>query len=334
MVRWFLLVVSGFVSVSIFGAGLGGCRAVSTLETSLGNRATVHLVGEGPQGSGPRVLGVVAHPDDELAFAATLYKTATFLDGVCDLVVVTNGEGGFKYSTLAEPLYGLELTEEKIGRRHLPAIRRREQVAGCRILGLRQLIALNQTDHRYTRDVLEVIGEGATVWDLPGVRRDLRTILTEGGYDFVLTHLPVPDTHGHHKAATLLTLEAVASLPEGTRPVVLGSGRLKEGASFEQGLDGYPQTRSWAGLSPFLFDRTQPIGYRGAMDYKVVVNWMIAEHKSQGTLQVLMNQGDTEVFWLYALNSESAVAKTEAWFQRLARPQFPIKEYGASAGVE
>ena len=74
-------------------------------------------------GDGPRVLCVVAHPDDEIAFAGVLYKTATFLDGVCDLVTITNGEGGFKYATLAEPLYGLELTDEVVGRRHLPEIR-------------------------------------------------------------------------------------------------------------------------------------------------------------------------------------------------------------------
>jgi hypothetical protein len=51
-------------------------------------------------GDGPRVLCVVAHPDDEIAFAGALYKTATLLDSVCDLVTITNGEGGFKYATL------------------------------------------------------------------------------------------------------------------------------------------------------------------------------------------------------------------------------------------
>ena len=55
---------------------------------------------------------VAPHPDDEIAFAGALYKTSTLLDGRCDVAGITNGEGGFKYSTLAERIYGLELTDE------------------------------------------------------------------------------------------------------------------------------------------------------------------------------------------------------------------------------
>jgi hypothetical protein len=67
-----------------------------------------------------KVLAVVAHPDDEYAFAATTYRIARELGGIVDQVVITNGEAGYRYSVLAEQIYGLQLTDEKIGRANLP----------------------------------------------------------------------------------------------------------------------------------------------------------------------------------------------------------------------
>ncbi|MBK6879153.1 MAG: PIG-L family deacetylase [Ignavibacteria bacterium] len=49
----------------------------------------------------PKVLVVTAHPDDDAVFAATNYKIVHDLGGIVDLALVTNGEGGYKYSTLA-----------------------------------------------------------------------------------------------------------------------------------------------------------------------------------------------------------------------------------------
>src|SRR5262245_31305394 len=85
-------------------------------------------VSQRSQGDGPRVLAVFGHPDDETVFAATLYKIGSYLGGTCDAVVITDGEAGFKYSTLAEALYGAELTDERVGRSALPAIRRKEML--------------------------------------------------------------------------------------------------------------------------------------------------------------------------------------------------------------
>jgi len=59
--------------------------------------------------SNPKVLAVVAHPDDETQFAATLYKISHEMGGTVDVVMITNGEGGYKYSTLAEPIYHREV---------------------------------------------------------------------------------------------------------------------------------------------------------------------------------------------------------------------------------
>ena len=83
--------------------------------------------------SGPRAWIVTAHPDDEVNFAVTVYKITHDLHGVVDLALVTNGEGGYKYSTLAESVYGLELTDEKVGRQYLPTIRKQELMAGGKI---------------------------------------------------------------------------------------------------------------------------------------------------------------------------------------------------------
>ena len=53
----------------------------------------------------PRVLVVTAHPDDETSFAASLYKLAHDLRGDVDIMIISNGEGGFSCSTYAEWVY-------------------------------------------------------------------------------------------------------------------------------------------------------------------------------------------------------------------------------------
>src|SRR4051812_48964753 len=84
-----------------------------------------------------KVLMINAHPDDETACAATVFKITHELKGVFDLVVVTNGEAGFKYSTLAEDIYGAEITDEKVGRELLPTIRKRELMNAGKVIGIR-----------------------------------------------------------------------------------------------------------------------------------------------------------------------------------------------------
>ena len=277
----------------------------------------------------------MAHPDDETTFAATLYKTATHLGGACDLVVITNGEGGFKYSTLSEPIYGLELTDEQVGREHLPAIRKRELLAGCAILQVREVVFLNQRDHRYTQDPHEVLDPAAGVWDLPEVRARLADLLARGGYDFVFTLAPEPETHGHHKAATILALEAVAGLPVGERPVVLCATVTggDEPAPTFAGLAEFPITSIRTDVAPLVFDRTTPFGYRGRLDYRIIVNWVIAAHKSQGTMQLAAGRGERELFYFFSLNGDDALPRARALFTRLAEPQYPAKTYGPSAGT-
>lgn len=277
---------------------------------------------------GPKVLCVVAHPDDETVFAGTLFKTATHLGGACDILLITNGEGGFKYSTLAERIYGLELTEEEVGRAHLPRIRREEFLEGCRYLGVRDALFLNQQDHRYSQDPGEVLD--ADVWELAKVELAIDRALREGEYDFVLCHLPIPTTHGHHQAATILALRAVKRMDRASRPVLFGA-TTNALMQFTE-LPGYLEARAVEG-PVHVFDRTQPFGHRDKLDYRVVVNWVIAAHKSQGTMQLAMSKGERERYFVLDTGTEGAHEKAAAWFEALKEPQFPKKVYGASAGT-
>ncbi len=263
------------------------------------------------------VLIVTAHPDDEAMFAAAVYEMIHGLDAKVDLALVTDGSGGYHYSTLAESIYGLKLTDESVAREYLPAIRKRELMNGGQILGLRNYFFLDQLDHRYTLNVDSVLSD---VWDVDAVQRRLATILADHDYDFVLTHLPIPSTHGHHKGATIMALTAVEKIPAPQRPLVLGSFISSKSDTSEisfSGVPGYPITHLVSGIDAFSFDRNRPFGRLDRLNYKIIVNWLIAEHKSQGTMQLLMNRGDIENFWIFDTDSPDAVEHTKTLFEQL-----------------
>jgi LmbE family N-acetylglucosaminyl deacetylase len=272
-----------------------------------------------------RVLLVIAHPDDDAMFAASVYKITHSLGGSVDLALLTDGSGGFRYAHLAEPIYGRDLTDEAVAREHLPAIRKREIMNGGEIVGIRDYFFLDEFDHQYTEDVDTVLTH---VWDAQRVRERLRRIMTRMPYDFVFVHLPIPNFHGHHKAATILALEVARDLPRSHRPVVLGSfvGSRADTAEFAFGSftehPGYPITRVRRDIPPFVFDRTEALSEDGRLTYQIIVNWLIAEHKSQGTMQLLVNRGDIERFWLFEANATTALERTRNLFQQLQTPQF------------
>lgn len=296
---------------------------------ALGLTLAAHAAAQAPAAAQtpdtPDVLLVVAHPDDEAMFAATVYKITHTLKGNVDLALVTDGGGGFRYAQLAEPIYGLELTDERIARHHLPAIRKQELLSGGRIIGLRNYYFLDQPDPEYTENVDTVLNH---VWAADRVRSRLHEIMQRGGYDFVFVHLPIPNFHAHHKAASILALEAASAFPPPERPAVLGSfvGSRNDSTQFFRDFHehpGYPITRVTSSLPPYTFDRLQPLSPDGRLDYRIVVNWLIAEHKTQGTMQLLVNRGDLERFWLFEANGGDAAARTEALFRRLEPPGRP-----------
>lgn len=262
----------------------------------------------------PEILVVTAHPDDEAMFAATMYRVTHDVGGAIDLALVTDGSGGFRYATLGESIYGLKLTDEAVARKHLPAIRKRELMEGGAIVGLRNYFFLDQPDPAFTTNLDTVL---TYQWNTEEVKQRLRTIMLRG-YDFVFVHLPIENFHGHHKAASLLAIEIAQSLPPEIQPVVLGSF-ISIGDSppppFRE-LDGYPVTRVMD-RDPFIFDRNRPIGLNDRLNYHIIVNWLIAAHKSQGTMQLFMNRGDIENFWVFESNPPDAYERAARLFEAI-----------------
>jgi len=240
-----------------------------------------------------KLLIVVAHPDDEYAFAASTYRLVRELGWTADQVVITDGESGYRYAALAETYYGVPLMEGD-GRTQLASIRKQEVQRAGKVLGIRHHYFLDQKDLGFATDASSA---GTANWNRPHLLNFLSTLLHRERYDVVLTLLPTAQTHGHHRAATLLTEEAVSHLPEEQRPLVFGvESREKSDPPL-----------SFEGHAPALtFDRAASFGYRNALSYRIVVNWVIAEHKSQGLFQNDYSKHELEEFWLFEVSGKSA----------------------------
>ncbi len=286
----------------------------------------------------PKVLIVVAHPDDELVAAGATYLLGACAGGIVDVVTITDGQGGFKYATFAEGFTGLELTREEVGRRELPAIRREEQARGLSFLGARHLIRLGQPDHRYSQDRMEVLAEDAGVWDLSFINSALDTLLQSQGYGYILTISPTATTHGHHQAATLLAVGAAARVPEPEKPVVLC---CQVEAKDSEGIGEPPEVlqdallaRLRTGSRPYVVDRTRGFGHQGKINLKAIASVAVAQHLSQGTMLGYIGRGDIEEYWVLDASAAEADLRCELLFRLLDKmPELPIRQYGESAGT-
>lgn len=261
-----------------------------------------------------KVLLVTAHPDDETLLAATIYKITHELGGIVDQVVITNGEGGYSYSLLSEPIYHLKLATEAVGREKLPEIRKQELLNAGKILGVRNHYFLDQKDLKFGLDIREPLD---TTWNVNWIRVRLQELLVRNKYDYVLTLLPDSSTHAHHKAATVLALQAVEKAIE--KPVILAVSISNKGETVKNffRLDNFPVTNVSQGNYAFRIDRTVGFAPLNELNYKIIVNWVIAEHKSQGTLQNMTNDGDYENFWYFDLNGTAKFEKTKRFFDLL-----------------
>lgn len=275
-----------------------------------------------------QVLMVVAHPDDESECAAMVYRITHELGGAVDQAVVTNGEGGHQYSAPAQAFYGLAKGEEA-WRKNLARIRRRELIQAGRILGVRDHYFFEQPDTGLTLDE----GEGLRAWNIERVERGISELLTRNRYDLVIALLPAADTHGHHKTVALLTLAAVANLDEGNRPGVLGVRAARPGtASSERyhNLDGFHLTRAFSLEPDWTFDRQTPMRCHAALDYSIVVNWVIAAHKSQGAFQMEFARRTQECYWLFEISGAAGANRWRRMLRALepdSRAEFKISEY-------
>jgi len=275
---------------------------------------------------GPHVLVVISHPDDESTFSVTLYKIAKEQHGKVDLFVITNGEAGYKYSTLAEKYYHVDLTDKKAGTTNLPRIRKKELRNAGNILGVSHYYFEDQPDAHYGLDEKEPLD---TSWNVPLIKRNLNHLLLKEHYDFVFCLLPDADTHGEHKAATLLALSAIAGLPVNNRPIILAAitrNKIEPIFRFSQYKD-YKETQMLTDTPLFSVDRTACFGYRNKINYKIIANWELAEHKTQGFTQMTMNDGDLEEFWYFKLNGEAGIKKCATLFNLLKHTPYLSKTY-------
>ncbi len=272
--------------------------------------------------NGPKILIVTAHPDDETAFAATIYKVTHELNGIADIVLVTNGEGGYKYSTLAEEVYHKELTNEQSGRASLPTIRKKELMSGGAYIGLRDYHFMDEQDTGYTLNADSVLN---LVWDTSSIISKIKNLHKKHAYDFVFTLLPTESTHGHHKAATILALRAIATIPVDKRPIIVGcsvSDTNEQSTISFKGLNSYPLTAMKQANPIDHFNRLTSFGFQQKLNYSIIVNWLIAEHKSQGAMQLAMGKGHLEHFWNYAINPASAEQSIRQFAELLRNTPF------------
>jgi N-acetylglucosamine malate deacetylase 2 len=271
-----------------------------------------------------RALVVIAHPDDESMLAITLYKIAKEHNGVVDLFVITDGEAGYKYATLAESYYDCRLTSAEDGRKRLPAIRRGELKRAGKILGVSHYYFAHQRDDKYCTDEKDALD---SCWDVAAVRKALAKRLLLGHYDYVFCVLPERSEHGAHKAATLLALDAVAEMPATDRPVILGAMTTDKGDTMTRfrGYLTYGRTVPVADTALFRIDRTTRFSYNNRLDYKVIANWELAEHKSQGATQMTMNEGDLEQFWYFRQENPGGIDRCKGLFAELQTTPYLAK---------
>ncbi len=296
------IIATSIFLLSLFGRGLGQVQAGQPL----------------------RALVVIAHPDDESVLAVTLYKIAKEHHGMVDLFVITDGEAGFKYSTLAETYYNCRLTDEVSGRKRLPAIRRRELKRAGDVLGVSHYYFAHQRDDKYCTDEKDALD---SCWDVQVVKSKLAAVLRRGHYDFVFCLLPDSGEHGAHKAASLLALEEVADMQPGQRPVILGAMIVDKRDSLERfgGYLTYASTIPVSDTASFKIDRTTHFSYNNRLDYKVIANWELAEHKSQGATQMTMNEGDLEEFWYFNQDNPGGIGRTRQLFAVLQTTPYAVK---------
>jgi len=281
----------------------------------------------GQSGHPIRALLIVAHPDDEYEMAGTIYRITNELSGTVDQIIITDGEAGYRYSSLAARYYGVNLTDETTGRSKLPHIREEEARRAARILGIRRQWFLNERDDHFTLDVQDALKS----WRTERVLAELSEHLQKERYDAVFVLLPASDTHGQHKAASLLALEAVEKLPVSQRPAVVAADAAPTDAESYRTLSGYPLTATNSSEPQFHFDRDVHFGFHNSLSYEIVVDWVIAEHKSQGLFQTKCGQDRFENFWVFALSGSSGATRTAALFDRISPLSQAIDRAGSAA---
>lgn len=249
------------------------------------------------------ILFLAAHPDDEYYCAATLYHLARHHHTPVDQIVITDGAGGHRFAGLAGLVYGLDLTEGGKDHSLLPIVRREESLRASRLLGLRETIFLGQPDPGFTLDPTDA----HSAWDLPSIELRLRERLDLHAYSALFVIAPEDQEHGHHKAVSQLAQNVLSTLPAHRRPALLGAQPAHSG-------------RIATSRPPvFQFHRSRPVPGAESLTYSVIVNWLIAEYKSQGLFQLEAGRHDCERFWPLAPTDERHAAQFFSHLHTAAR---------------
>lgn len=278
---------------------------------------------------GPKILIVTAHPDDETTFPVTIYKITHDLNGIADLALMTDGQGGFGNPELGSQYYGLNLQDTTIARAYLPAIRKRELMNAGKIMGIRNFFFFDQLDDYYSQNPLPYVT--GIKWDVPFIEKKLDHILSQTAYDYVFVLLPAADQHGHHKTATLMALRAVQRMNGSNRPLVLGGTEILKADSSTihfGALENFPETKIKKGAPVFTFDRSVRFGADNVISYMIVHDWTVAEYKSQGDTQNnYMHKYEMEMFWYFDINDAGGIPKVQKLFNQLKTTYPPNTEH-------
>jgi LmbE family N-acetylglucosaminyl deacetylase len=284
---------------------------------------TMLMMGTNVFAQGPKVLVVTAHPDDETGFSVTMFKITKELKGTVDMAVMTDGGGGFADSQLGAIYFGLNLTDSIVARTHLPMIRKQEIINAGKIMGVRNIYFMEQPDDWYTTDITPYIS--GKNWNIPYVESRMDRLLAERGYDFVITMLPHPGQHGHHKTAAMMALRAVQRYKGPNKPIIIAGSPMREGmkpTEFSM-LEGFPETRIKADAPKFTLNRAYRFAENDKLSYKIVADWVISEYKSQGAIQENgIHRTDMEIYHYYDMNDARGIPKVQKLFDDLAKSGF------------
>ncbi len=276
--------------------------------------------------SGPKVLVVNAHPDDETSFPIILYKITHDLKGSVDLALLTDGGGGFNGSELGSVYYKLNLTDSLVGRSELPRIRKKELMEAGDIMGIRQYYFFDQPDDYYNLNPVPYVT--GKKWDVPFIEKKLDRILAVGQYDFVITMLPYAGQHGHHKTAVIMALRAIQRMKGQKRPIIIAGSTYKNEKPEEfTVLEGFPETAIKKSAPNFYLDVSSHFGKGKQVSYQVVAQWVVDAYKSQGDMQQNPAYiGNKETFRVFDINDDAAIIKVKELFEQLNNSGFSVKQ--------
>jgi hypothetical protein len=100
------------------------------------------------------------------------------------------------------------------------------------------------------------------------------------------------------------------------------------------GMPGQPISRTRAERPVFVFNRDARFGYRDALNYQIVVNWFIAEHKSQGLFQTDSGKHQLEQFWLFEASGRDADSRARELAARLTPAAHRSRRFNAPRGAQ